>query len=150
MAEALLNQKAGGRVIAESAGSHPAARVNPFAIEALRQVGIDWTGRTPRSTADVVDRRWDLVITVCDRAKESCPILPGQPVFAHWGMPDPAEVAGSDAEKLKAFIEARVLLSSRIDLLLSLPIEELEALVLERDLGDIPTRAPATPTRGVL
>ena len=145
MAEALLNQKAGGRVISESAGSHPAARVNPFAVEALRQVGIDWTGRTPLGTSDMADRSWDLVITVCDRAKESCPILPGHPVFAHWGMPDPAEVEGSDAEKLEAFIEARVLLSRRIDLLLSLPIEKLEALTLERDLGDIPTRAPATP-----
>ena len=145
MAEALLNQKAGGRVISESAGSHPAARVNPFAVEALRQVGIEWTGRTPRGTSDVVDREWDLVITVCDRAKESCPILPGHPAFAHWGMPDPAEVEGSDAEKLEAFIGARVLLSRRIDLLLSLPIEKLEALTLERDLGDIPTQAPATP-----
>jgi arsenate reductase len=135
-------------VIAESAGSHPAARVNPLAVEALGQAGIDWKGRTPRGVPDVIDRHWDFVITVCDRAKESCPILPGHPVFAHWGMPDPAEAQGTDAEKLLAFIEARVLLSRRIDLLLSLPIEKLEALALERDLGDIPTRAPATPPGG--
>jgi arsenate reductase len=130
MAEALLNRKAGGRLEAESAGSQPAPRVNPYAIEALRQVGIEWTGRTPRSTADILDRDWDLIITVCDRAKESCPTFPGHPVHAHWGMPDPAEVQGNDAEKLKAFIAARTMLSRRIDLLLALPIEKLEQLSL--------------------
>ena len=127
MAEALLNQKAGGRMVAESAGSHPAARVNAFAVEALRQVGIDWAGRTPRGVPDIIDHHWDLVITVCDRARESCPILPGQPTLAHWGMPDPAEVQGTDAEKLEAFVEARILLSRRIDLLLAVPTKDLLA-----------------------
>ena len=74
---------------------------------------------------------WDFVITVCDRAKEACPIFPGQPVLAHWGMPDPAEVEGDEAAKRAAFRDAFLLIARRIDLLLALPIEKLERLVLK-------------------
>jgi arsenate reductase len=137
MAEALMNQKARGRFVAESAGSHPAARVNPFAVRALSEIGIAWSGRTPRSVDGLVDQHWDFVITVCDKAKEACPILPGHPVHAHWGMEDPAEVEGSDEAKARAFTAARVLLARRIDLMLALPIEKLQRVTLERRLGDI-------------
>jgi arsenate reductase len=87
---------------------------------------------------DGLDReRWDFVITVCDRAKEACPIFPGTPILAHWGMPDPAEVEGSDEEKLRAFRETMVTLGRRIDLLLALPVEKLERLTLEREVRGI-------------
>jgi arsenate reductase (thioredoxin) len=131
MAEALLNWKGRGRFHAESAGSRPADRVNPHAIETLREYKVPWHGHAPRSIDGLERESWDFVVTVCDRAKESCPIFPGQPIMAHWGMPDPAEVTGDDAAKQKAFEAAFLLLSRRIDLLLALPIEKLERLALE-------------------
>ena len=146
MAEALLNRKARGRFEGESAGSHPAARVNPFAIAALREIGIEWSGHAPRSTDGLAGEHWDFVITVCDRAKESCPILPGHPVHAHWGMEDPADVQGTDAEKHQAFVAARVLIARRIDLMLALRIEKLEHVTLEQRLGEIAGRTVPTPT----
>lgn len=142
MAEALMNRKARGRFEAESAGSRPAARVNPFAIAALKEIGIDWTGHAPRSTEGLEAHDWDFVITVCDRAKESCPILPGHPVHAHWGMEDPAECEGTDEEKLQAFVAARVLLARRIDLMLALPIDKLQRVALEQRLRSIAHPTP--------
>ncbi len=130
MAEALLNWKGGGRFHAESAGSKPAARLNPYAVETLRELGVPWAGRTPRSLDGLDREKWDFVVTVCDRARESCPIFPGQPVVAHWGMPDPAEVDGDEAAKRAAFRDAFLLLSRRIDLLLALPLDGLERLAL--------------------
>ena len=123
MAEALLNWKGKGRFEAESAGSHPASRVNPLAIETLRQYDVPWSGRGPRGIDGLEREPWDFVITVCDRAKESCPIFPGQPMLAHWGMPDPAEVDGDEVTRRAAFRDAFLLLSRRIDLLLALPLE---------------------------
>jgi len=141
MAEALLNWKGRGRFHAASAGSRPADRVNPHAIETLREYDIPWSGHAPRSIDGLEREPWDFVITVCDRAKEACPIFPGQPILAHWGMPDPAEVAGDEATKRKAFEAALLLLSSRIDLLLALPIEKLERLALEARLRTIGRQA---------
>ena len=130
MAEALLNWKGKGRFEAESAGSRPADRVNPLAIEMLRQYDIPWRGRAPRGVDGLEREPWDFVITVCDRAKESCPIFPGQPMLAHWGMPDPAEVDGDEPTKRAAFQDAFLLISRRIDLLLAPPLEKLERLAL--------------------
>jgi arsenate reductase len=132
IAEALLSHKGGERFAAYSAGSHPAARVNPMAIEALRKVGIDWTGRVPRGTDGLEREPWDLVITVCDNAREACPVFPAQPAMAHWGMEDPAAASGSDAERQRAFDQALQLLGRRIDLLLALPAEKLDRLALEQ------------------
>ncbi len=132
MAEALLARKGQGRFVVESAGSRPAARVHSLAVEVLGEIGIDWQGQTPRGLDGLDTNRWDFVITVCDRARESCPIFPGQPVVAHWGMSDPAVVDGTHEEKRRAFREALLLLSRRIDLLVALPIETLERLALER------------------
>jgi protein-tyrosine-phosphatase len=140
IAEALFATKGRGRFVAASAGSHPVARVNPFAIAVLAEAGIEWQGRTPRGMDGLEREHWDVVITVCDRAKESCPYFPGQPVLAHWGMPDPAEVEGSDEVKRTAFRDTLVTLSRRIDLLLALPIEQLERLALEPRLREIGTQ----------
>ena len=87
---------------------------------------------------DAVDgQRWDFVVTVCDRAREACPIFPGTPVLAHWGMPDPAEVEGTGEEKRRAFERTLLLLSRRIDLFLAIPFEKIERLALERRMREI-------------
>jgi arsenate reductase len=141
LAEAVLNHRGGGRVRAYSAGSHPAGRVNPHAIALLRQAGLP--------TDDLRSKSWDefaapgappldFVFTVCDNAAgEVCPIWPGQPVTAHWGLPDPAAVAGSDAEKAKAFGDTYVALERRISLFTSLPIAGLDQLTLSRRVAEI-------------
>jgi len=121
MAEAILNAKGKGRVTAASAGSRPAARVNPYAIETLREFQIPWAGNAPRGIDGLEREQWDFVVTVCDRAKESCPIFPGRPTLAHWSIPDPAEVEGDDPTRRAAFRTAFLDLSHRIDLLLALP-----------------------------
>jgi len=131
MAEALLNWKGKDRFHAESAGSQPAARVNPYALETLRSYGVPFASHAPRGLDGLERERWDFVITVCDRAKESCPVFPGQPVLAHWGMPDPAEVMGDAAAKRAAFKDAFLVIARRIDLLLALPLEKLERLAIE-------------------
>jgi len=141
MAEALLNRKGRGRFVAGSAGSRPADRVNPFAIEALRGAGIEWQGHAPRGLDGVEREPWDVVITVCDHAKESCPFFPGQPIQAHWSMPDPAAVEGDTAAKRAAFADALALLTRRIDRLIELSVDRLErqriATVLQ-SIGDMP------------
>jgi arsenate reductase len=137
MAEAVLNRKGGDRFIADSAGSEPAARVNPYAITALREAGIEWQGHQPRGIDALGSQDWDIVITVCDNAREACPIFPGQPALAHWGMEDPASVEGDDATKRRAFREALQLISRRIDLMLALPAEKLQRLALQERLKAI-------------
>ena len=139
MAEAIINARGKGRVVAESAGSTPAARVNPWAIETLQEAGIEWHGHPPRGLDGLESQQWDAVITVCDNAKEACPYFPGQPMMAHWGMPDPADVEGSDQEEREAFFEAYLLLSRRIELLLALPIASLDRLALEAKVRAIGT-----------
>jgi arsenate reductase len=121
MAEAILNAKGKGRVAAASAGSQPAARVHPYAIETLQEFQIPWAGNAPRGIGGLEREHWDFVVTVCDRAKESCPIFPGRPMLAHWSIPDPAEVEGDDGTKRAAFRTAFLDLNNRIDLLLALP-----------------------------
>jgi arsenate reductase len=150
MAEAILNHKARGQVVAESAGAQPAARVHPLAIEFLREYGIPWSGHPPRGVTGLEREPWDFVITVCDRARESCPVFPGQPILAHWGMPDPAAVQGDEAKQRAAFRDTLVLLSRRIDLMLALPLESLERLALEarvRAIGQtgVATASPRDP-----
>jgi len=142
MAEAVLNLKAHGRFVAESAGSQPAARVNPFAVEALREAGIEWSGHRPRGLDGLDQQHWDFVITVCDRAKESCPVFPGHPVLAHWGMEDPAEAQGYEETVRRAFRNALALISRRVDLLLCVPVEKLERMAIEEQLRRIGESGP--------
>jgi len=113
IAEALLNHRGGGRFLAESAGSHPAARVHPLAVKVLAEYGIAWEGRTPRAMAGLERQSWDHVITVCDNAKEVCPFFPGARML-HWGMPDPADVDGDDERRLDAFRDTYRALERRI------------------------------------
>jgi arsenate reductase len=120
--------------------------VNPYAIEALKEAGIEWRRRLPRGIDDLVTRDWDIVITVCDKAREACPIFPGQPALAHWGMEDPAAVEGDDEAKRRAFREALQLISRRIDLMLALPVEKLERLALQERLRAIGAEQ-SSPTR---
>jgi arsenate reductase len=131
MAEAYLNLKGRGRFHAESAGSRPAARVHPYASETLARHQVPSAGRAPRGMDGLEREPWDFVITVCDRAKESCPFFPGQPIIAHWGMEDPAEVEGSEDVQQRAFEHAFLILARRIDLLLALPIDKLQRLAVE-------------------
>jgi len=137
IAETLFNRLGAGRIHAESAGSRPAPRVNPLAIEALKDHGFAWTGHPPRGLDGLEREPWDFVITVCDKAKESCPIFPGRPVTAHWGMPDPAEVVGEEAVRRAAFRDALVLIRRRIELMLALPLETLERMALEARVRSI-------------
>ena len=149
IAEALMTRKiervARGRFTVASAGSSPAARVNPMAITVLQHHGIDWTGRKPKSVDAVKEQQWDLIITVCDRARETCPTMPGQPTFAHWGMDDPSEILDERARE-RAFAETTTYLARRIDLLLALPVETLERAALEMRVQQIADEAPV-PTK---
>ena len=114
-----------------------------YALDTLAHFGVPWTGHPPRGLEGLEREPWDFVITVCDRAKESCPVFPGRPVQAHWGMRDPADVEGSEAMKRAAFRDAFVLLRRRIELLLALPIERLERMALESRVRAIGSeRAP--------
>ncbi|HEY9426729.1 MAG TPA: arsenate reductase ArsC [Gemmatimonadaceae bacterium] len=124
IAEALLATRGAGRIEAASAGSRPAARVNPYAIEVLSEHGIAWEGRTPKSIDDLMGERFDLVITVCDNARDVCPHFPGAIAQVHWGLPDPAEEMEPDVA-LRAFRETYATLSAMVDTLLALPLERL-------------------------
>ncbi len=124
IAEALLATRGAGRIEAASAGSRPAARVNPNAIEVLREHGISWEGRAPKSIDDLVGEHFDLVITVCDNARDACPYFPGATAQVHWGLVDPAEESEPDAAR-RAFSETYAALEARVDALLALPLEHL-------------------------
>ena len=137
IAEALLARRGAGRIVAGSAGSRPAPRVNPLAVKVLAEAGIDWKGHAPQGIDAVFGQPWDIVITVCDNAREACPVFPGQPVTAHWGMPDPAEVVGPEDQRLKAFRDAYQLINRRVDLLLALPADKLEKFALEQKVRAI-------------
>jgi len=140
MAEAMMNQLGAGRFRAYSAGSHPAGRVNPFALELLQAAGL--------STHELRSKGWeefagpgapamDFILTVCDNAAgKACPIWPGKPITAHWGVADPAAVEGSDDAKRSAFREAARILRRRIELLASLPIAKLDDLAIRSKLRE--------------
>ena len=141
LAESYLNAAGKVRFVAYSAGSHPTGRVNPFALELLAKNRIDTEGLRSKSWDEFARpgaAPLDFVITVCDNAAgEVCPFWPGQPITAHWGVPDPAAVQGSDDEKRRAFVSAFRTLSVRINLLLNLPIDKLDRLVLRHQLEEI-------------
>lgn len=132
-AEYLMRRIGEGRFGAYSAGSDPAGRVNPFAIEVLRdQYHMDASKARSKSWDEFKGTQFDIVITVCDRAKESCPVFPGHPIVAHWSIPDPALATGSDEQKLRQFRETAQQIQRRIELLCSFPREKLAHLIPER------------------
>lgn len=143
LAEALFNTLplCEGKFKAYSAGSFPAGRVNPFALELLSMNGIEATHFRSKSWDEFSKPdapTMDFVITVCDQAAgEQCPFWPGHPVTAHWGIPDPAAVAGSDEEKRHAFKEAFITLRRRIELFASLPFDKLDHLALKSHMAEI-------------
>lgn len=141
MAEAYLNAAAKGRFAAYSAGSRPAGAVNPFALELLRKNRLPTEGLRSKSWEEFAGPgapKLDFVFTVCDQAAgEVCPIWPGQPMTAHWGINDPAAAIGSEQAKRKAFFRAYNELTTRISLFLNLPIDRLDRLALQRKLEDI-------------
>jgi arsenate reductase (thioredoxin) len=146
LAECALNRLGKGRFKAFSAGSFPKGQVHPYALELLE--------RQNYPTNDLRSKSWnefagpgaeplDFVFTVCDNAAgEVCPIWPGQPMTAHWGLPDPAAAEGSEAERRLAFSDALRMLNNRISVFVSLPIESLDKLSLQKRLREIGRREP--------
>src|SRR3984885_8887615 len=141
MAEAIMNRKGGANFTAYSAGSHPTGAVRPEAINQIEKAGL--------SAANARCKSWDefstaeaphlnFVFTVCDNAaKEVCPLWPGQPMTAHWGIPDPAAAAGSDEQIQRAFRDAFTVLDRRITLFLSLPLATLAQLAIQKEIDRI-------------
>lgn len=147
IAEALLVKKGGNRFVVASAGTTPTRAVRPEAVAALSTVGIDWSSARPKGVDRIVEAEWDIVITLCDRARESCPNLPSRPVTAHWGIPDPAESGHDATMRQKAFNDTLALLAWRIDLMLALRPELFDKLVLEERLQTIARQTPpSSPT----
>ena len=144
MAEVMTNHLGRGRFRAFSAGSHPNGAVNPFAIEMLRAAGMPTSGLRSKSWDEFAlagAPTFDFVITVCDNAaNEACPLWPGGPATAHWGVPDPAAVEGAVADKRAAFRDAMMALRRRIELLMALPLDKLDRLSIEHNLRRIATQ----------
>jgi arsenate reductase len=141
LAEAYLNSAGLGRFVAYSAGSQPAGRVNPFALALLRKNRMSTEGLRSKNWEEFAEPgapRMNFVFTVCDNAAgEVCPVWPGQPVSAHWGIEDPAAVQGTDEDKRRAFLKAFTQLSTRINLFLNLPLEKLDRMALKAKLDEI-------------
>ncbi len=142
LAEAITNHFAAGKLEGFSAGSHPKDRPNPFAIELLKKNRMPTEGLRSKSWDEFAKPGaplMDFIFTVCDRAAgEQCPFWPGHPVTAHWGLPDPAAVEGSDEDKRKAFVDTFVALRRRVELFANLPFDKLDHLALQdhaREIG---------------
>lgn len=140
-AEAILNREGSGRFRGYSAGSHPKGKINPFTIDLLKQLNYktdqlrskDWDEFAKPDAPHL-----DFVFTVCDdAANEVCPIWPGQPMTAHWGVPDPATAEGTEAERRLAFADAYRMLYNRISIFVNLPLASLDRLSLQKRLDEI-------------
>ena len=146
--EAILNKTGAGSFRAYSAGSQPKGRVNPNTIQLLQSLGYDTSGHRSKSWdefAKAGEPKFDFVFTVCDSAAaEACPVWPGQPITAHWGIADPAEATGTPAEIALAFKEAYRLLDQRIGIFTALPLSSLDKLSLQRKLREIGNMAGST------
>lgn len=142
IAEHLLRLKGRGRFEACSAGAQPAGKVNPLALWVLQdRYGIDAAGARSKSWEEYRDVKFDFVITVCDKARESCPVWPGRPVLAHWGSPDPAAAEGTEEQRKWMFVQVASQIARRIDLLCALRDDELQKLQFDR----IAAQTPLTP-----
>jgi arsenate reductase (thioredoxin) len=141
MGEVVLNRLGRGKFKGYSAGSQPAGAVNPIALQVLQQAHYDISGLRSKSWDEFAQAeapKLDFVFTVCDNAaKEVCPIWPGQPMTAHWGLPDPVKAEGSEAERHLAFADALRMLTNRIGIFVSLPFDKLSKLSLQKHLDEI-------------
>jgi arsenate reductase len=141
LAEGLLTALGKGRFRAFSAGSHPKGTVHPLALREMQSLRIPTDGFRSKAWDEFAATGapvMDFVFTVCDQAAgEVCPVWPGQPMTAHWGMPDPAAVEGSDEVKARAFRDAAVTLKRRIELLIALPMAALDRLAIQKQVRDI-------------
>jgi arsenate reductase len=141
LAEALLNQWGQGRFHGYSAGSHPTGKVNPLALEILQRHGFPTEGLRSKAWDEFAvpgAPTMDFVFTVCDNAaNEVCPVWPGQPMTAHWGVADPAAVDGSELEKIQAFREAFRVLEKRIKVFVSVPVQLLDKIKLKKEIDQI-------------
>jgi protein-tyrosine-phosphatase len=151
MAECILNRLGRGKFRAFSAGSHPAGKVNPLTLAILRKSNFDVSQLRSKSWEEFATPdapKLDFVFTVCDdAANEVCPVWPGQPMTAHWGLPDPAKAQGSEAEQMLAFADTMRMLNQRIGIFVSLPIDKLSKLALQKELEAIgKTKASAKET----
>ncbi len=151
LAEAILRTLGTGRFNAFSAGSQPKGEVHPFALELLQNLKLDASFARSKSWEEFArpgSPKMDFVFTVCDNAaNESCPVWPGQPMTAHWGIPDPAAAEGTDAEKHLAFADAYRQLSNRISAFLALPLASIDRMSLQsrlREIGKLEVSAAAT------
>lgn len=148
LAEALLNKAGRGRFHAFSAGSFPKGAVHPSALALVEALGLPTTGLRSKSWDEFAKPdapQLDFVITVCDNAAgEVCPVWPGMPVTAHWGIPDPAAATGSDAEIAAAFALAARQMRARIDLFLSLPLASIDRMTTQSRLREIQAMAART------
>jgi protein-tyrosine-phosphatase len=146
MGEAILNRLGMGKFRAHSAGSHPKEAVNPRTLQLLRKLNYDVSAMRSKSWEEFARPdapELDFVFTVCDNAaKETCPVWPGQPMTAHWGVPDPAAASGTEAEIAFAFSDAYRMLYQRIGIFTALPIEKLDRLSLQGRLDEIGKTAP--------
>ena len=131
LGEYLLRRLGGPRFEVFSAGSFPTGKVNPLAVQVLKDVyDIDAGEARSKSWEEFKDVEFDFVVTVCDNARETCPIWPGQPIVAHWSSPDPAAVEGTDADKYRAFKDVAFQIIRRLQLFMSLPLDKLDRLKL--------------------
>ena len=141
MAEVILNRSGQGKFRAFSAGSQPKGQVHPYALDLLRKLNYDVTGLRSKSWKEFSGPNapnLDFVFTVCDNAaQETCPVWPGQPMTAHWGVPDPAAATGTEAEVRFAFADALRMLTNRINIFVSLPLRSLDQLTLQKQLDAI-------------
>ena len=144
LAEGLMNEMGKGRFHAYSAGSHPNGKVNPFALDTLESFRIPTQGFRSKNWDEFAKPdapQMDFILTVCDKAAgEGCPVWPGQPMTAHWGVADPAAFEGTDDAKRQQFRDAGITLKRRIELMLSLPLDRLDGLAIHREVKDIGTR----------
>jgi protein-tyrosine-phosphatase len=141
LAECIINRLGGGRFRGYSAGSSPRGEINPYALDLLRNQNYDVSSLRSKSWDEFAEPgapRMDFVFTVCDdAANEVCPIWPGQPMTAHWGLPDPSAATGSEAEKRYAFADTHRMLYQRIGIFVNLPLSSLEKLALQKRLDEI-------------
>ncbi len=149
IAEAILNREGRGKFRAYSAGSQPKGQVHPYTLDLLRKLNFDVSQMRSKSWSEFATPdapRLDFVFTVCDNAaNESCPVWPGQPMTAHWGVPDPAAATGNEAEIHFAFADTFRMLNNRISIFVNLPLRSLDRLTLQRRLDAIGKAKDADP-----